>query len=214
MSVLITVGAIVLIVGVVVARSVAKFREIEEENEVLVKIASSLKEALDQYANTYELEECDKRIIEDCKKQLKCEFGENLEIAKTYSEMKTMEERERFTIDIVHKIAAAMGVDVGDISFEEWEDSLYGTADSKGNIRINKALLVENQEKLINTICHELRHLLQQQSLIDDKWGFSVQRKEQWLTSINNYVNGFMGYERQIIEVDARKFAEMILLRK
>ena len=82
-------------------------------------------------------------------------------------------------------------------------------------IYLNEVLLVADPEQLVKTMCHELKHCVQYQSLTNNIWGYSPQRIAQFLYSWREYVScdsreSYEAYLKQIIEIDANKYVDRI----
>lgn len=205
-------GALVIFVTTAVATAIAHYRnKIAQTNAALAKFAT----ALTQYAQAYEFEECDKPVISAVKNYIDS-LRSNGNLASIMESM-DMEDRKSYIHKIVREIARLMKIDVSDINIVDLGPFLFGQSYNEGGkykVDLNESMLVANPDRLLQTACHELRHLQQMQSLENDKWGFSINRKAQWMAAFTNYVNNedgsqlqYAAYVMQSIEVDANKFA-------
>lgn len=209
----ITIGVgLVILVTAGVAMAISHYREkIAKTNAALAKLAI----ALAQYAEAYQFEECDKPVINAVKNYIdNLRSNGNL---NSIMESMDLDDRRSYFQKIVREIARLMRIDVADIIIVDLGPCIFGQSymdDGKYKVKLNEAILIANPDRLLQTACHELRHLQQMQALTNDKWGFSNNRKAQWMTAFNSYVNiedgsqlQYMAYVLQSIEIDANKFA-------
>ncbi|MDE7135097.1 MAG: hypothetical protein K2N91_00540 [Muribaculaceae bacterium] len=206
------IGGIVLLVTATVATAITHYRnKIAKTNAALAKFAA----ALTQYAEAYQFEECDKPMISAVKNYidtLRCKGN-----LATVMESMDMADRKSYIHKVVREIASLMKIELSDINIVDLGPYLFGQSyieAGKYKVDLNEAMLVADPDRLLQTACHELRHLQQMQALENDKWGFSINRKAQWMAAFNNYVNNedgsklqYIAYVMQSIEVDANKFA-------
>lgn len=187
-------------------------KRIEAEERI-----KALMKSLNQYTNSYALEPCDEKMIDGCRKRLKKFLGG--QSFKQKLEGKTMAERREELKKLVETMAEEMKVEVDHLIIDASQDGMYGyqRLDENGErtIFLNELLLAADPDHLVFTVLHELRHGVQTSSIYKDVWGFSNERKAQWMCSYANYVEGnqltYTAYVNQIIELDANLFADTVL---
>lgn len=212
----ITIGiGIVILVTAAVSAAVRHYNnKVKRANEALDKLAK----VLGQYADAYLFEDCDKVVINEVKqytKRLRAK-GKLSEIMQSMN----LKDRKDYISKVVCEIAFIMKVELSDINIIDLGPYTFGQSyvdDGKYKIDLNEVVLIADPDRLLQTVCHELRHLQQMQSLSDDKWGFSNNRKAQWILAFNNYVQAdsdseiqYTAYVMQSIEIDANKFANEV----
>lgn len=209
------IAGMVFLVTAAVSVAVTHYRtKVAAKNADIDKLRTSL----EQYASTYQFEPCDAPVIAAVRKYISGLRAKG-NLSGIMQDM-DLNDRKAYTARVVRDIAKAMDIGIDDINICDLGLFVHGAAyneDGRFKIDINEALLIADPDALLNTICHELRHVQQLQSLMHDKWGFSNQRKAQWMASFDNYVNvderneaQYAAYERQPIEVDANMFAEAV----
>lgn len=217
-----TIAGVVLTVSAGVAWGVRKYKEVRQKNlEIAVYCAAldSCYQALRQYSDSYMFEECDKLLIRQCQDYLDQKFHGNY--AMNFAQRQTMEDKKALAVEVCWGLANQMGIHLDEIRIEQLDESTNGRFRIEGGfcvIYLQEALLIADPEQLVRSMCHELRHCLQNQALGNDRWGFSPQRIGTWLYSLENYVSAdaiynYEPYVRQAVEVDANNFAEAIVPR-
>lgn len=205
-------GGLVIFVLAATAIAIDHYKtKIKSTNAAMDK----LRVALGQYAEAYQFEECDTPVINAVKDYISS-LRSGGSLADVMGSM-DLDERKVFMQKIVREIANIMDIDLSNINIEYLQATVFGQSYMDGenyNIDLNEAILIADPDRLLQTACHELRHLQQMQALKKDKWGFSINRKAQWMMAFNYYVNAednseiqYIAYVLQSIEVDANKFA-------
>lgn len=229
-------AGIIILVPTSLALLVKHYREgLKKEKErtnALLKSLSQVKEA-------YVLEPADEKLIEECH-QLKTEIFPD-GVQSRFNQFNSLEEREKFVRDFIGRAASIMHVTIEEVQFYELAINNPGAYSynspqlniSKG-IVLNRLYLLEEPNVLIETIFHELKHAVQNEALWEsDVWGYSASRKAQWMSAMpkvieykdeikveERYVNPgeysdpynvFEAYALQVIEIDARIFAENVM---
>ena len=208
----IIIGGVVLLVSAGVAWVIDKYNEVKRKNSEI----EALQTAITQYSQTYSFEPCDEKIIRKCRSYLGNKFPGTIE--NEFSKYQTLEDKKLFASIIAQELAECMGVDLDEVLFDELGLFTRGYAtleNDKTTIVLNEAFLLADPRQIVKTMCHELRHCIQFQSLIKNKWGYSPQRIAQWLYSSQHYIcfdsiEKYEAYRKQIIEIDALNFAEAI----
>ena len=205
---------IAVITAITTCISVRQYVKLKNKNEEI----DSLLVALNQYSSTYAFEKCDEAMIGDCQKFLSSYLN-----GKTFAQMlegKTDAEKKQITERLVSELAKRMKVNISAINIQQLSEGTLGaeTVDDNGNILLylNADLLSVDPDRLVFIMLHELRHAVQDSSLRNDVWGFSDERKAQWLIGNQQYVRGdsqskFRAYYYQILENDANAFASAVL---
>lgn len=194
------------------AYAVKKYREIQEKNREI----EALRRSLNAYAETYSFEAADEELIQKCQSKIKELFKGGIE--KEFNKYQTVEEKKAFAHKVVLELANCMNVQVDNIEIADLGPYTRGAANPDRNlvtIYLNEVLLVADPEQLVKTMCHELKHCVQYQSLTNDVWGYSPQRVAQYLYSWERYVSCdsrecYEAYLMQIIEIDANKYVDRI----
>lgn len=213
-------GLVIIIVGGFAWATyeiIKKRRESERQRreiEALIQVAK-------QYADSYKFENCDEVLIKKCQDLIKNSFGND--INGTYNKFNTYEERMELLNPFITQLAREMQIQNVEVRFEDLPPHCCGETSNmikneNGSIvvTVNKMLVMYDPTQLIHTLCHEFRHVIQQQALSNNIWGFSNQRLAQWLYSFNYYINPIsqeyvISYALQIIEIDAECFSEECL---
>lgn len=207
------ISGLVITVSVTVAALIKKYEELQSKNVE----TETLRQALEQYASTYDFENCDIEIIAKSRSILARHF--NGRYKETLESFKTMEEKKNFVCEVAIELSKVMKVDIGKVEFQELDLNTFGYAnrvEGQSYVVLNEYLLIADPYLLIQTLCHELRHCIQYQAISNNVWGYSPQRVAQWLQSLSNYVpcvfsEAYDAYALQIIEIDAQKYALSIM---
>lgn len=207
-------------------RSSLKSADAEKE-ELLFILGHSLAEkeellaTLEQAERGYVEEDCDYNMRLKCQELLKC-FCPN-GVKEKFEEFETVEKRKLFVQELVDNVKQIMQVEITQVVICEMpmeNRGGYVYNDEKNCIHkalfLNELYLIEDPERAIETVFHELKHGVQNEAIFEkDKWGYSAQRKAQWLNCMNNnYVRGnysFEAYSLQAIEIDARLFGIAVI---
>ena len=208
----ITIGGAVIVLTAALAYAVSKYREIQEKNKEI----EALRRSLNAYAETYAFEDADEELVKKCQSKIKELFKGGIE--KEFNKYKTVKEKKAFARKVALELAKCMNVQVDNIEIADLGPYTRGAAVPDCNpvtIYLNEVLLVADPEQLIKTMCHELKHCVQYQSLTNNIWGYSPQRIAQYLYSWEHYVSCdslgcYEGYFNQIIEIDANKYVDRI----
>ena len=207
----VTVGVVAIAISASLALAIKKYQELREKNAEI----EDFRRSLDVYVQTYQLEGPDEELIKKCQAKIKELFKNGIEAE--FNQYDTIEKKKAFAQKVAKELAACMNIDINNIIIEELPPGYFGatlTNDANKTIDVcfNEVLLVADPQKLIYTMCHEFKHCIQYQSFTNNKWGYSSQRVAQYLYSWNHYVNNTQeAYEKQIIELDANRFADKIL---
>lgn len=207
-----TIAGVAIVLTASLAYAVKKYRETQEKN---IEI-EALRRSLNAYAETYAFENADEELIKRCQSKIKELFNGGIE--KEFNKYKTVEEKKAFARKVALELAKCMNVQVDNIEFADLGPYTRGAAALGHNpvtIYLNEVLLVADPEQLVKTMCHELKHCVQYQSLTNNIWGYSPQRIAQFLYSRREYVSCdsrecYEAYLKQIIEIDANKFVDRI----
>lgn len=207
----------VAVVSASLAVAIKKYKQVKIKNDEI----ESLRKSLGQYADTYNLEDCDMKLIEKCKSTINRIFPYGIEYE--FNKYETLEERKAFALTVVSELANCMEVNVDKIIIgvdDKMPNALgatgYNGEDDSLIVYFYEALLFTDTEQLVKTICHELKHCVQHRALKNNIWGYSPQRLAQYLYSMKFYVEGgsseicYEAYENQIVEIDAHDFVEYI----
>lgn len=205
---------IAVVTAITACVSVRQYVKIQNKNEEI----DSLIVALTQYSSSYAFEECDKPMIRDCSQYLQqyLKKGSLTDRLRDKSEA----ERDQIVKDLVNQLAKRMKVKVGEINIQPLAGGTLGAeiVDDSGNIKLylNADMLSLDADRMVFVMLHELRHAVQDSALRNDIWGFSDERKAQWLVGNQQYVKAdskskFTAYYHQIVEYDANAFAQAVL---
>lgn len=207
-----TIAGVAIILTASLAYAVKKYRETQEKNKEI----EALRRSLNAYAETYAFENADEELIKRCQSKIKELFNGGIE--KEFNKYKTVEEKKAFARKVALELAKCMNVQVDNIEIADLGPYTRGAAVPDRNpvtIYLNEVLLVADPEQLVKTMCHELKHCVQYQSLTNNIWGYSPQRIAQFLYSWREYVScdsreSYEAYLKQIIEIDANKYVDRI----
>ena len=199
---------------VVSSIAIEQYQKLKRKKEEV----DSLRETLNQYSSTYSFEDCDFRMIDDCRQKLTELFPQGIE--RDLAQYDTLEGKKQRILEIAREISTCLGVDDIEIIFEDIPVEAGGytagyTTNDGRKIVLNEGLLIADPKQIMKTLCHELRHAIQHKSFTDNKWGFSPQKIAAWLFSWNHYVSfgiveTYDAYRLQIIERDAEFFTDEI----
>lgn len=206
------IAGVAIVLTASLAYAVNKYREIREKNREI----EALRRSLNAYAETYAFENADEELIKRCQSKIKELFNGGIE--KEFNKYQTVEEKKAFARKVALELAKCMNVQVDNIEIADLGPYTRGAAIPDCNpvtIYLNEVLLVADPEQLVKTMCHELKHCVQYQSLTNNVWGYSPQRVAQYLYSWREYVSCdsrecYEAYINQIIEIDANKYVDRI----
>lgn len=134
----------------------------------------------------------------------------------------SVEERTSYLNEYYAKAGQALGLDTKGV----YTDDLYaiygygtqGVNSGDGYLGIDVRLVSDPSqlEELLNTTTHEMRHQLQNDALRNPDAFPDIPKEtlERWQYEMNNYIDpsyDFEGYQNQVIETDARAFAEEVV---
>lgn len=207
-----------IVVTAALGVAIAKHKEVKQKNAEI----KALTRSLNGYAETYIFENADIDMIHNCKNTIGELFGNDIaNIEKEFAKRKTIEDKKKYAQEIVQKIADSMNVRIDAIKIETLPVYLYGAAgpdyenDDMYEVVLNEILIIDNPIEFVKTTCHELRHLVQYQAILNNTWGFSNQRIAQYMYGWKkgNYVeDGSMyAYQKQGVENDADKYADAVM---
>ncbi len=206
------IGGTVIVVSAALGIAIKKHKEVKQKNAEI----EALRRSLNGYAETYSFEKADEELIKKCQAKIKELFHNGIE--KEFNKYQTIEERKAFAQKVVSELAKCMNVKVDKIKIEDLGPCTRGVAvpdNGEVTIYLNEVILVADPEQLVKTMCHELKHCVQYQALTNNVWNYSPQRLAQYLYSWERYVScdsieSYEAYVKQIIEIDANKFADRI----
>lgn len=197
----------------VTAIAVEGYRRVKQKNDELTDVIDTLIKANEPYIKLYSLDPCDELIIEKVKDYLSMRFGNNYEAV--FNNYQTLEEKKCFFQKIANELAAEMQIELECLTITAMDSNTYGETSPDGkNVTINEVLLIENPKQALRTLCHEFRHCMQLQAIIDNKWGFPPSRIAAWMKGLEEYGNTMSYYETyrlNIVENDANMFAYEII---
>jgi len=128
--------------------------------------------------------------------------------ADTWSDL-SLEEQKQSMTELADYVAADTGnKNPPEIVFrDDMEDGMYGGYSPDTNtIEINQNMLDDSAEAA-DTITHEMWHAHQQQCATDS----SNERSQEYQEAFDNYISpeyDFEGYENQMVEAEAREYAQ------
>lgn len=186
-----------------------------EKLEIINTLMSLLEKTANQkthQAMTYELPEQDKPTIYLLQEMLDNEFPMGIEGA--IGSM-TFEQRKAMTIDIAQKAADIMKIGPIEVVFNTSIDNAGSYIPGTNIINISELCLLNDATApdVLNTIFHELRHMLQERVIGNNFMGYDQRIIDEWATGLQNYISHSVSpklYYYQILEIDARHFAEKI----
>lgn len=134
----------------------------------------------------------------------------------------SVEERTAYLNEYYAKAGQALGIDVKGVYVDDlYEKYGYGTTgvncgDGYLGIDIRRVEDPSQLSELLNTVTHEMRHQLQTDAVKNPEAFSDIPQEtlDQWNYEFNNYVDpsyDFEGYYNQVIETDARAFAEEVV---
>lgn len=206
-----TIAIITAITAAVATRQYIKLRNKNEEIDSLVRV-------LNQYSSSYAFEKCDEPMIRKCSQYLEAYLKDSSLADKLAG--KCREEQKQIVDALVMQLARRMKVNLSAINIQPLSGGTLGAeiVDDKGKIELylNEDLIDADPDRLVFIMLHELRHAVQDSALRNDVWGFSDERKAQWLIGNQQYVSAdsaakYRAYYFQILENDANAFASAVL---
>lgn len=132
----------------------------------------------------------------------------------------SLEKRNAIVQEYQHAIADGLGIERGNVYFEEMADGVNGYNNGDGNVYLNIRMLADpkNIIGLIDVIAHETRHQFQHAVVENpEKFGISPEVANEWAFGMENYtVNSATqydpwGYHYNPVEIDARYFGESVV---
>ena len=124
---------------------------------------------------------------------------------------------EKGRIEVINSFEKFVGDKLGIkelpiLEFFDGESYACGAQNADSNIiKINKALL-DNPQELVNTMAHELRHAYQNMRAMEGKTYMDFLYLLNYIYYITPEM-GFSEYEDQLVEAEARAFANMFELK-
>lgn len=202
-----------IIVGGIVIIVAAIYLKIQEKNKKI----RDFQALVEKYIKNYQFEECDKPMIERCRLYISSRFSGRIE--EHFARCNNESEKELLLHSVAQELISRMGVKVDKVEILDLGPYIYGQAGSSPTgevvVQLNKTLIDTDPKQLIKTLCHELRHCVQFQSITDNVWGYSDQRVALWMANKEDYLNPidrtFETYELQPLELDANAFAEAVI---
>ena len=134
----------------------------------------------------------------------------------------SVDERAAYLNEYYARAGQALGIDtkgvyVADL-YEQYGYGTQGVNCGDGYLGIDIRLVSDSSKlgDLLNTTTHEMRHQLQTDALRNPSAfpGISRETLEQWEYEFTNYISpsyDYEGYHSQVIETDARAFAEEVV---
>lgn len=199
-----------------VTRYRRRIREQDQNMQAVVEYLQTCKQEAEktrrQYEIAYEHEACDEKLIVPCRDLLKslCPNG----IEQRFNQLHTLDARKRFLTDLTVRAAQIMQIAPVSVSFAEMQPQTYGGYDlTEERICLNELYVIEQPVRIVESIFHELKHVVQRRSLSDKRWGYSARLRGLWKICFEQYSCGifYEAYATQAIEIDARHFAEEIV---
>ncbi|MBO7070954.1 MAG: hypothetical protein J6W09_06650 [Bacteroidales bacterium] len=142
-----------------------------------------------------------------------------LEVISEWGRM-PLEKRNEIVQEYQHAIADSLGIERGNVYFEEMAEGVNGYNNGDGNVYLNIRMLADpkNIIGLIDVVAHETRHQFQHAVVENpERFGISREVANEWAFGMENYtVNGATqydpwGYHYNPVEVDARYFGEAVV---
>lgn len=206
------IAGVAIVITASLATAIKNYQKVKRKNLEI----ESLRRSLNAYVETYSFETADEQLIKRCQNKINELF--HGEIEKEFLKYKTIEEKKNYAQKVAMELANCMGIKVDYIHFEYLGPNTRGaTVPDNGQVTVyfNEVLLVDDPSQLVKTMCHEFKHCVQFQSFTNNVWCYSPQKVAQWLYSWDNYVpceclESYEAYVKQIIEIDANKFADAI----
>jgi hypothetical protein len=209
-----------LIVGgglLLVAASLYAAYRLRQKNKALIDALEKAAKQKEEEANSYNLPSQDDELVEQCKQMLDAEYP--LGVVETMKQM-DLEERKRCMINIASKASGIMKVSPVEIRFDEYPCCSGSYSNEDDTISFSLAFLMNDDDiaVCVNTVFHELRHKLQYHSIKDgNPRGYEQSLIKKWASEYNEYISPYLSprlYYHQIIETDARLFADRIIKYK
>lgn len=202
-----------IIVGGIVIVVAAIYLKIQKKNAAI----RDFQALVEKYIKNYQFEECDKPMIERCRLYISSRFSGRIE--DHFARYETEAEKEQLLYSVAQELISRMNVKVDKVEILDLDPHTHGQAGKSPTgevvVQLNKNLLHTDPKQLIKTLCHELRHCVQFQSITDNVWGYSDQRVALWMANKEDYFNPmertFETYELQPLELDANAFAEAVI---
>ena len=204
-------------VALLVAASLYAAYKLRQKNKALINALEKAAKQKEEEANSYNLPSQDDELVEQCKQMLDAEYP--LGVVETMKQM-DLEERKKCMKNIATKAAGIMKVSPVEIHFDEDPYCSGGYSNEDDTISFSLAFLMNDDDiaVCVNTVFHELRHKLQYHSIKDgNPRGYESSLIKKWESEYNEYIGPHLSprlYYHQIIETDARLFAERIIKYK
>ena len=199
--------------GIVVAASVIAAIKLREKNRALIDALERVSKQKEADSTSYKLPPQDSQMIEECRRMLKTEFP--LGVAETMKHM-NLEERKKCMEILTQKAAMIMHVNPVQVTFDE-DPYCVGGYNFENDTIVFSVAFLGNDDDLkmsVNTIFHELRHKLQFYSVEKENvMGYHDEVLNKWKSEFYQYIGPHLSirlYYHQIIETDARKYADEI----
>lgn len=203
-------AVVVLVAGAAYAYS--RWVETQEIIKTLMSILEKTANQKTHQAKTYELPKQDEQLVYSLKEMLDNKFPAGIEGA---IKSMTFEQRKATTLDIAQKAAEIMKIGPIEVVFDTNTENSGSFIPGTNIINISELCLLKDDTapNVLNTIFHELRHMLQEKSVENNFMGYDQRVIDEWSTGIQNYISHSVSpklYYYQMIEIDARRFAEKI----
>lgn len=131
-----------------------------------------------------------------------------------------LETRNEILQDYQHAIADSLGIERGQVIFEEMDDDVNGYNNGDGNVYLNIRMLADPRYVigLIDVVAHETRHQFQH-AVVENpgRFGISQEVANEWAYGMEYYTDGGVtqydpwGYHYNPLETDARYFGEAVV---
>lgn len=134
----------------------------------------------------------------------------------------SVEERAAYLDEYYAKAGQALGIDTKGVYVDDlwaiYQPGVMGVNCGDGYLGIDIRLVEDPSQlgELLDTTTHEMRHQLQNDALRNPDAFPDIPEEtlQQWQYELENYVDpayDFEGYQSQVIETDARAFAEEVV---
>ena len=211
MVVEILIGGGIIAVGVALAAMI----KLRRENRRLIDIIRTMLPSNENGEIVYVPEECDIQMAQRCRELVEREFPNG--VSASLSSI-SFDERKNRLKSFVAQASKEMGVSIPKVEFDQSSSCAGGYSFSKDVLVISEVFIANDSDlnDCINTVFHELKHKVQHEATKKggNKWGYSNHLVALWDVNFRKYIRPEidpLGYYVQIVEVDARGFANSII---
>lgn len=211
MVVEILIGGAIIAVGVALAAMI----KLRRENRRLIDIIRTMLPANENGEIEYVPEDCDIQMAQRCRELVEREFPNGVSASLSCI---SLGERKKRLESFVSQASKEMGVSAPIVEFDQSSSCAGGYSFSKDVLVISEVFIANDSDlnDCINTVFHELKHKVQHEATKKggNKWGYSNHLVALWDVNFRKYIHPDidpLGYHVQIVEVDARGFANSII---